>query len=324
MANWLITGGCGFIGLNLVKKLLEERNNVRIIDNLSVGKIEDLELVCDYKERYPTGFKDTAVELLVADIDDSFYANEAMKDIDYVVHLAAVSGVRVSVTNPSFSFKTNVVGTFNLLEAAKINNIKKFIFASSGASVGEHEPPIHEKLPANPISPYGATKLAGEGLCTSFYHSFGIETVSLRFSNVYGPFSHHKDSLVAKLTRRILENKVFNIYGDGSQIRDFIHVDDLINAIKLCVNKKNIGGELFQVCTSVGKSVREIIFEIIYIMHEEGMTSKIENIAEKDGDLKTNWASNSKICELLNWKPTVALDKGLKDTVQWLVNHYNR
>jgi UDP-glucose 4-epimerase len=326
MANWLITGGCGFIGLNLVKELADEGGHeIRVVDNMSFGKADDLKYVCEYKHTHPNNFKEPVVELVEVDIKDKFYMNQVMEDIDYVVHLAAISGVRLSVDDPTTSFTTNVDGTFNLLEAARKNNIKKFIFASSGAGVGDHKPPIHEDLPARPVSPYGATKLAGEGLCTSYYHSFGLETTSLRFSNVYGPFSHRKESLVAKLVKRVLDNKTFNIYGDGNQTRDFVYVDDLVNAIKLCVSTEDIGGEIYQLCTGNESSINFIIGEIIHILKKRAFDDfKLEIVEEKIGDLKTNWADNTKIYNHLGWSPQVKLDEGLENTIGWLIENYKK
>ncbi len=323
MANWLITGGCGFIGLNLVKYLLsiDEINNIKIIDNMSVGKSRDITKILS---QINIGLN--YVEIKEADIEDWFIIEHLMKDIDYVVHLAAVSGVRTSVDNPNYSFNTNVIGTFRLLEVARKSNVKKFIFASSGAAVGDHKPPINEELPSRPVSPYGATKLAGEGLCTSYYHSFGLETISLRFSNVYGSFSHRKESLVAKLAKRILNNEEFNVYGDGKQTRDFIHVDDLIRAIRLCINIDNIGGEVFQLCTNVEKSVNDVVSTVCSMMRKKGFKDSIniKYVDEKTGDLKTNYADNTKIYKCLNWVPRVDFKRGISSTLDWLIKDHQK
>ena len=163
--NWLITGGCGFIGSSLIKMLANEDNhNIRVLDNLTTGTREDLFEACKYSEvnvESIDSFK--GVELVVGDIQDEKLAVKVTKKADVIVHLAANTGVGPSVENPRLDCMANVIGTFNYLEAARINNVPKFVFASSGASTGDVEPPIHEELPPHPVSPYGASKLAGEG-----------------------------------------------------------------------------------------------------------------------------------------------------------------
>lgn len=192
--KWLITGGCGFIGRNLVKNLVDEGGHyIRIIDNLSVGNKSDLLQVSGFnevsKEVVSIGARTNTVDLLVGDILDASLAERISKDIDVIVHLAANTGVGPSVENPRKDCETNVIGTFNYLEAARVNSVRRFVFASSGAPAGECEPPIHEELPPHPVSPYGASKLAGEGYCSSYFRTYWVETVALRFGNVYGPYS---------------------------------------------------------------------------------------------------------------------------------------
>ena len=140
----------------------------------------------------------------------------------------------------------NIVGTFNFLQAARHNNVSRFIFASSGAPAGEVVPPIHEELPPHPVSPYGASKLAGEGYCSAFNKTYGVETVMLRFGNVYGPGSLHKGSVVAKFIRNAIDGEPLVVYGDGSQTRDFIYIEDLIRAVLLASEVPNVGGKFFK------------------------------------------------------------------------------
>ena len=211
--NWLITGGCGFIGRNLVKNFLNEGGHyIRVIDNLCVGTKKDLAHVCEYRQVDSSGSFDETVsgsvpELVVGDILDPELALRAAKDINVIVHLAANTGVGPSVENPRKDCETNIIGTVNYLEAARKNKVGRFVFASSGAPAGECEPPIHEELPPHPVSPYGAGKLAGEGYCSAYWHSFGVETVCLRFGNVYGPLSARKNSVVAKFIKRAMRGR---------------------------------------------------------------------------------------------------------------------
>jgi UDP-glucose 4-epimerase len=196
-----------------------------ILDNLSVGNREDLAIVCDFTEVIPSEALDgKGVRLVVGDVRDFDVVAQCTKSIDCLVHLAATTGVGPSVENPRTDMESNVIGTFNVLEAARIQRVKRFVFASSGAPIGEVEPPIHEELAPHPVSPYGASKLAGEGYCSAYFRTFGIETVVLRFGNVYGPGSNHKSSVVAKFIRQAMHGEMLEIYGDGNQTRDFIYI----------------------------------------------------------------------------------------------------
>ncbi|WP_373031367.1 NAD-dependent epimerase/dehydratase family protein [Sulfurovum sp.] len=329
VVKWLITGGCGFIGRNLIKNLLEEGGHfIRIIDNLSVGTKDDLAQVCQYDEKEinnlcsPSTSSLAQVELVQGDILDEQLALEVVKGFDIVVHLAANTGVGPSVEDPRFDCFANVVGTFNYLEAARINKIKRFVFASSGAPAGECEPPIHEELPPHPVSPYGASKLAGEGYCSAYFRTFGVETVCLRFSNVYGPLSKKKDSVVAKFIKRIMEGKDLEIYGDGNQTRDFIYIDDLINAVRLAASVGEIGGETFQIAAARETTVAEITQEIIKTFSEFGYSGEINvNFTEpRLGDVKRNFSDISKAKNILKWTPQVNLQDGLHKTITFFVN----
>jgi UDP-glucose 4-epimerase len=218
--NWLITGGCGFIGTNLIARLKKEHPEykIRVLDNLLVGTKKDLSEVSEFTEIGLQDISDptdnTEVKLAVGDIKDYKTCLSCAKGVDVIVHLAASTGVPLSVENPRIDMEANVIGTFNMLEAAGTHGVKKFIFASSGAPIGEVTPPIHEDLAPHPVSPYGASKLAGEGYCSAYHKTFGIETTALRFGNVYGPRSSHKSSVVAKFIRQALKGETLEIFGD--------------------------------------------------------------------------------------------------------------
>ena len=218
--SWLITGGCGFIGTALIQNLIRNgRHHIRILDNLSVGSRENLSRVCDFKENLiesPSsglpGLSSETVQLVVGDVRDSETCLACARDIDVIVHLAANTGVAPSVENPRTDMEANVIGTLNVLESARQNSVKRFVFASSGAPAGDVEPPIHEEIAPHPVSPYGASKLAGEGYCSAYYLTFGVNTVSLRFGNVCGPGSSHKSSVIAKFIRQGLKGQTCEIY----------------------------------------------------------------------------------------------------------------
>lgn len=328
--KWLITGGCGFIGRNLVKELFEEGGHaIRIMDNLSVGSREDLAQVCEFTESDPdiSSFPHTVlntqssiVELITGDIIDDQVAIKLAKGVDVIVHLAANTGVGISVEDPRSDCINNVLGTFNYLEAARQNAVKRFVFASSGAPIGECEPPIHEELAPHPVSPYGASKLSGEAYCSAFYHSFGVETVALRFGNVYGPLSGHKNSVVAKFIRQAINGETLEIYGDGYQTRDFINIDDLVRAIRLSEHKPEIGGETFQIATNKETSIMELVELLIPILADFGYQNvNVEYKAPRVGDVRRNFSDTSKARKRLNWEAKVELSSGLKQVVKWYV-----
>lgn len=322
--NWLITGGCGFIGTSLIKNLVadSEQHNIQVIDNLSVGTRDDLRAVCEFEE--PASFaadsSSQQVQLFQGDILDDQLAINLAKDTDIIVHLAANTGVGPSVEDPRGDCLANVLGTFNYLDAARINNVRRFIFASSGAPAGEVEPPIHEELPPHPVSPYGASKLAGEGYCSAYFRTFGVETVALRFGNVYGPGSLHKNSVVAKFIKQAQAGEDLEIYGDGSQTRDFIYIDDLIAAVRLATSKEGIGGEVFQIATNAETTVGEMAGLLVKSLADHG----IENVTivhgqPRLGDVKRNYSDTSKARRMLGWTPQYDLSQGLARTLAYFM-----
>jgi len=322
--NWLITGGCGFLGTALITRLINEtEDKIRVLDNLSVGTKEDLSLVTKFSEQSQNNIgwdHDERVALVVGDIVDDELALKVTDSADIIVHFAANTGVGPSVDNPRLDMTLNVVGTFNYLEAARINNVSRFVFASSGAPAGEVEPPIHEELPPHPVSPYGASKLAGEGYCSAYNKTFGIDTVMLRFGNVYGPGSLHKSSVVAKFIRQAMSGETLEIYGDGSQTRDFIYIDDLINAVLLASIVSNIGGEAFQIATNKETTVDEIADLIVKELSDVGLKDiKLINSEKRLGDVMRNYSDTSKARDLLGWISKTNLQDGIKKTVEYFV-----
>jgi len=320
--NWLITGGCGFIGTSLIKTLINENShNIRVLDNLTTGTRKDLLEAFKYAEVSVGDIGEfNGVELVVGDILDEELAVKVTKNADVIIHLAANTGVGPSVENPRADCMANVIGTFNYLEAARINNVSRFVFASSGAPAGEVEPPIHEELPPHPVSPYGASKLAGEGYCSAYYKTFNIQTVALRFGNVYGPGSLHKSSIVAKFIRQALNKETLEIYGDGAQTRDFIYIDDLINALRLAVTTDKIGGEAFQIASNQETTVGEITEKMVKILNQNDINDiNVINGETRLGDVKRNYSDTSKAKNRLGWQPTMNQDEGLKKTVEYFL-----
>lgn len=330
--KYLITGGCGFIGTSLVKHLLRENlaDRIRVLDNLSVGTREDLASVCDFVVLDPKDVNRRAVEkttnpkpveLTIGDVCDPITAKAVCTEIDIIVHLAANTGVASSVQNPQKDMQSNVIGTFNLLEAARFNGVEHFIFASSGAPVGERLPPIHEEVAPKPVSPYGASKLAGEGYCSAYYRTFGIETVALRFGNVYGPGSMNKDSVVARFIKHAIAGETFEIYGDGNQTRDFVFIEDLMDAI-LRATQSGVGGEVFQIATHRETSVKGLVSKLTAAFKELApeVTIHTRHTSPRKGDVSRNYSDTSKAKRLLGWSSKWPLKRGLASTVEWFLN----
>jgi UDP-glucose 4-epimerase len=325
MRRWLITGGCGFIGCNLVRQLLAQGGyQIRVLDNLEAGGRERLEQVGSVLEVAPEacgahGGSDR-IELVVRDILDAEAVRASTRACQVVVHLAASTGVAASVRDPRRDCLVNVVGTLNCLEAARHEGAGRFVFASSGAPVGAVEPPVHEGKAPRPMSPYGASKLAGEGYCSAYARSFGLDTVALRFGNVYGPHSDRKSSVVAAFIKRALADEPLEIYGDGGQTRDFIHVDDLVRAIGKAASVPGIGGEIFHIATAQETTVAELAEALIRVLARHGFSGvQLRNAPPRTGDVRRSFADTSKAAERLGWRAEVSLEEGLAGVVQWFV-----
>lgn len=327
--NWLITGGCGFLGTALIQALAQEEDHaVRIVDNLCVGSREDLSAACEFTETaasklapLPSNSGPSTVELVAGDILDEELAMRAVEGADVIVHFAANTGVAPSVADPRTDCMSNVIGTFNYLEAARRHGTKRFVFASSGAAVGEVDPPIHEEVPPHPVSPYGTSKLAGEGYCSAYFRTFGVETVALRFGNVYGPGSTHKSSAVAKFTKRAMGGEALEIYGDGTQTRDFIYIEDLIRAVRLAATVDGVGGETFQIATNAETSVQELIDLLLPVLAAAGIKDvEVRETEPRQGDVQRNYSDTSKAARMLGWRAEVKLEEGLQRTVDWFTS----
>jgi UDP-glucose 4-epimerase len=295
----LVAGGCGFIGANLLPMLLERGHRVCVLDNLSVGSAETLD-----------GLN---VELQVGDVRDPQAVADAVRGVEGVVHLAAHTNVVDSQHEPLLDFEINARGTLNLLLACRDQGAVRFVFASSNAPVGETTPPIDESKPPHPLSPYGASKLAGEGYCSAFCGSYGLGTVVLRFANVYGPRSSHKTSVVAEFMRRLQFNQPLVIYGDGQQTRDFIYVADLCQAINLAL-EADVSGEVFQIATGTETTILDLAQRLQVI---SGRSVGIEFVGARAGEIIKNYSDIEKARCMLDFSPAFDLERGLTQTCEW-------
>jgi UDP-glucose 4-epimerase len=343
----LITGGCGFIALNVIGYLAERGYPaIRIVDNLSVGTREDLETylkdqgtisavkeqekrVDFYWQHHSAEGRPCLITLLIEDIRDRNAVAELVLPGEAIIHLAAQTGVIESMEDPFFDCQVNVIGTLNLLEAAVKHSSPAFVFASSAAPMGDQPPPAREDAAPKPLSPYGASKLAGEGYCSAYSGSFGLPACCLRFSNVYGPYSSHKSSVIAKFFRQALSGETLVVFGDGGQTRDFVHTRDLSQAIYLALNmlvEKGIEcgqGELFQVATGRETSINEL-FSMIQDLVETDTACKVvvKHEPARAGEIYRNYADISKARHLLGFKPEIDVREGLKDTWEWFKGRF--
>jgi UDP-glucose 4-epimerase len=301
--RFLITGGAGFIGVNLIRALSPGGGTLRVLDNLSAGRAEDLEGL--------------PVDLVVADIRDWAAVAAAMKGVQFVIHLAAHTGVVQSVEDPAHDLSVNVLGTLNLLEAARENRVERFIFASTGgAIVGNVDPPVHEEMPPRPISPYGAGKLAAEGYCSAFWGSYGLKTVALRFSNIYGPFSYHKGSVVAKFFRLLKRREELTVFGDGEQTRDFLYVEDLCKAIIAAVTADLPYGQSIQLGTGQETSINHLIDMMRQVVGEKTFPP-VRYDSPRAGEVQRNFVAIGRAKKFLGFSPQVNLRQGLQETWDW-------
>ncbi len=322
--RWLITGGCGFLGISLIKQLRkEEEHSIRVLDNLTVGTRGDLAEAAEFVEykvlKKMPKLRKGECQLIVGDVRDVDSLQGVVNDIDIVVHFAANTGVPNSVENPRLDMECNVLGTFNMLEASRISGVKRFVFASSGAPIGEVEPPIHEELPPHPVSPYGASKLAGEGYCSCYFKTFGIDTVTLRFGNVYGPGSKRKASVVAKFIKLALDGEPVEIFGDGRQTRDFIYITDLTDAVIKAATVANIGGHTYQIATTRETRLNELVEVLKSAFEHKGLDLIVKYGSPRRGDVMRNYFNTSKALEHLNWKAKTNLQIGVRNTVDWFI-----
>jgi UDP-glucose 4-epimerase len=295
----LVTGGYGFVGTNLVKMLVDEGCSVRILDNLSTGT--------------PTYLSDIRHEFVKGDVRDSSAVDGAMAGIEGVVHLAGHTSVIDSISDPRLDCDINVNGTLTLLQSCVAHDIPRFVFASSNAPLGEQEAPVHEQKVPRPLSPYGASKLACEGYCSSFHSTHGLGAVVLRFANVYGPYSTLKTSVVAKFIRSVLAGDPLVVYGDGRQTRDFVHVRDICQGLVLALDHGG-AGETIGIASGKETSVIDML-ETLKAISQRPVTVLFE--PERAGEIRRNYSDITKARKMLGYEPEVDLSEGLAECFAW-------
>jgi UDP-glucose 4-epimerase len=299
----LVTGGAGFIGSNLVPHLAGIGHDVVVLDNLSVGQ---------ETPEFPS-----AVKFRRGDFLDGPTLDECLAGAEVVVHLAAMSGVMDSIADPARCFADNAEGTFRLLEAARRAEVKQFVNASTGGAIlGDVTPPISEAMAPAPLSPYGASKLATEGFCSAYSASYGLPCVSLRFSNIYGPNSAHKKSVVAAYIKRVLDDEPLIIYGDGRQRRDYLFVGDLVRGIAAAISRRVYG--TFQLGSGKPTALLELIQALELVV---GRKLAIQHEPARTGEVHSTWCDIAKAREAFDYAAPKGVAEGLRTTWDWYVTH---
>ena len=296
----LVTGGCGFIGANLVPMLVGRGADVRILDNFSLAG--------------PDRVAGTGAAVLEGDIRDPDAVARAMDGVEAVIHLAAFGNVVDSVSEPYENFDVNARGTLNVLAGATAAGVRRFVFASTGgALIGDATPPVDERSVPRPISPYGASKLSGEGYCHAFRGSYGLETVALRFANVYGPRSEHKRGAITAWIKRALQGQPLVLYGDGTASRDFLYVDDLCRGILAAYDAPEI-----EPVVHLSSERETTLVELARLIVEAtGTEVAIEHHPRRTGEVERNFAMAGLASEVLGFSPAISLEDGLERTVAW-------
>jgi dTDP-glucose 4,6-dehydratase len=301
----LVTGGAGFIGCNLVRRLLKEGAKVRVFDNFSTGKRENLADI------------NGNIEIFEGDLRDFAQVLEATKGIEIIFHEAALPSVIRSVKAPNTTSEVNITGTLNLLEASKVNKVKKIIYASSSSIYGDSLIlPKKEDMIPNPLSPYGVSKIAGEHYMKVSHHLYGIKTIILRYFNVYGPYqdpTSEYSGVIARFITAFLRNKPITIYGDGEQSRDFTYVDDVVDVNIIAANA-SISGEVFNVAGGNKYTLNQMVEILKDILDKD---NEVFYTDSRPGDVRHSEADISKITAKMGFKPKISFKAGLEKTVEW-------
>lgn len=329
MVNWprtyvLVTGGCGHIGSFVVRKLLERGvAGVRILDNLSAYPFNQLEVYC--KDL----LADERVEFRRGDVADFETVKKAISDIDVVFHLAAYADVAATIYNPDEDFRTNVVGTYNVLKASREAGVKRYVFASSASIYGNQPPPspnepptFREDMKPNPLSTYANSKLWGENQAILFYRLYGLPTVFLRYFSVYGPLQIPKPRshswVVAIFLMRAISGKPLLVFG-GGQVRDFIHVEDVAEATVRAAERSGVEGEAINVGTGRPTRIDDLAVMVKNLVKEElGIDVEVKYSPRPKGDPLGGYADTAKMKRLLELEPR-PFEQGLRETFKWIL-----
>lgn len=298
-----MTGGAGFIGSHLVDRLVQEGFNLRVLDDFSAGKVENIQRHLNSQNFH----------LVKGDIRDPDDVGKSVRDVDVIFHLAAIVNVPLSVEDPLLVNDVNVRGTLNLLKASVQENVQRFIYVSTCAVYGEASYlPIDEEHPIMPSSPYGISKSASEQYCKIFHKIHDLETTCLRFFNVYGPRQADGPygGVITRFINGLRQGKPLTIYGDGEQTRDFVHVEDVVEACKLALGPQHCSGELVNIGTGKATTINELVEVVIRVFG--GHNVRPEHITIRAGDIRNSYADIDKAKRVLGYEPKIGLEEGIR------------
>jgi nucleoside-diphosphate-sugar epimerase len=305
MSTYLVTGGAGFIGSHLAEELARRGHTVRVADSLITGKRSNLDHV-------------PAVDFHEGDLAELDFARAVVKGCDYVLHEAAIPSVPRSVKDPVTSNRANVDATLNVLVAAREAGVKRVVFAGSSSAYGDTPTlPKREDMPSNPLSPYALQKVVGEQYLQMFTRLYGLETVSTRYFNVFGPRqdpSSPYSGVISVFATALLENRSPNIYGDGEQTRDFTYVANVVDGVLRACEAPRASGEIINVATGGRISLNELYRKMKAVV---GATADPTYAEPRQGDVRDSQADIRKAQELLGYQPIVSFEEGLKRTIAW-------
>ena len=301
--RYLVTGGAGFIGSHIVARLVQDGAVVRVVDNLSTGQIQRLDRVR------------SAIEWVQGDLSDEAVAKKVVDGMDFVVHQAAVPSVQRSLLDPLGTNQANVVATLNLLESSRRAGIRRFVYAASSSAYGDTEVlPKNEDMPPNPMSPYALQKFVGERYCKLYYDLYGLETVALRYFNVFGPGQDPHSEYSAVIPRFIsylLGNRPITIFGDGEQSRDFTFIENVVEANLLALSAVNSAGKM----CNIGCGERITLNQLVATLEEElHVKAQVIHLPSKLGDVRHSLADIERARAILNYQPRVMVKEGLRIT----------
>ncbi len=313
MAVYMVTGGAGFIGSNLVETLLTRGHQVRVIDNFSTGRRENIAPFLG------------EITLYESDIAEADGLRDAFSGVDYVLHQAALPSVPRSIADPMGSFRSSVLGTLNVLEAARAAGVKRLVFASSSSIYGSNpELPKRETMKPAPLSPYAASKLAAETYCQVYHNVYGLETVSLRYFNVFGPRQDPESeyaAVIPKFIRAALQGDTLTIFGDGSTSRDFTYIDNVVHANLLAAESEAGAGEVFNIACGDRITLNEMV-EVIEGLAGHKVAKKHD--PPRPGDVPHSQADIHKITSTFGFKPVVSFQDGMKKTFDYFKQIFTR
>jgi UDP-N-acetylglucosamine/UDP-N-acetyl-alpha-D-glucosaminouronate 4-epimerase len=304
-SKYLVTGGAGFIGSHIVKRLVNDGGQVRVVDNLSTGQARRLDALR------------SAIQFIEGDLAEEAIARRAVEGIDFVLHQAAVPSVQRSVADPVGTNRSNVTATLNLLESCRRAGVRRLVYAASSSAYGDTEVlPKHEDMPSNPLSPYALQKFVGERYCRLYHELFGVETVSLRYFNVFGPGQDpHSEysAVIPKFIKGLLAKQPITIYGDGEQSRDFTYIDNVVEANLLALEAPDAAGKM----CNIGCGERITLNRLVTLLEQQlGTKAQVSYTPPNAGDVRNSLADIERAKVLLRYRPEIMIEEGLRRTIE--------